>query len=121
MTFEELVKNHSTELIEKMLEEAMAETHLEISFDFLDQDQWACITTHQYEEDKELSLRLYANKEYKLILGYYDEEDEFFEIVHTLSVTEQEVIPNGLNLLMKKVVHDEKSIRVATSLLKGKM
>ena len=121
MTFEELVKDHSGELIEKMLEESMAETYLEISFDFLDQDQWACITTHQYEEDKELSLRLYANKEFKLILGYYDDEDEFFEIVHTLSTTEQDVIPNGLKLLMKKVCDDEKSIRVATQLLKGKI
>ena len=121
MNPEELIKNHASKVIEKMLEELIAETHLEISFDYLDQDQWAVVSTHHYKEDKEFSLRLHSNNEWNLALGYYDDEDEFFEVVHVLTTTEQDVIPNGLQILMKKVVDDEKSIRVATSLLKGKM
>ena len=121
MSFEEDVKNNSAAIIEQLITEALTETYLEVLFDYEGQDQWAFITTHHYEEDKEISLRLHATHEFKLIIGYYDDEDEFHEIIHTLNTKEQEAIPDGLQKLMHKVVSDEQSIKVATNLLKGKL
>ena len=47
MTFEELIKNHSAEVIEKLITEILAKDFIEIHFDILDGDQWSIITTHQ--------------------------------------------------------------------------
>ncbi len=117
MTFEELVKNHSAEMIEKLLTEILAKSHVEIRFDYQDQDQWAAISMHQYEEDKEISIRLHVNKQYNLVFGYYDDEDEFFEIIKPLSNEEIESIPEKLRIVMQKVVNDEQGIRFASALI----
>ncbi len=121
MTFEELVKNHSKELLEKMITQVLRESHVEIKFDYLEQDQWAYFSSHQYEEDKEISLQLHLNDKYILVFGYYDDKDDFFEIIHVLTDDEKQCIPDGLKKLMKKVVSDEQGLRVLTDLLKGKM
>ena len=47
MTFKELIKDHSAEVIEKLLTEVLTKDFIEIHFDFLEKDQWAIITTHQ--------------------------------------------------------------------------
>ena len=117
MTFEELLKNHSAEMIEKLLTELLSKSHVEIRFDFLDQDQWAVISMHQYEEDKEISIRLHINKQYNLVFGYYDDVDDFFEIIKPLSEAEVDSIPEKLKMVMQKVVNDEQGIRVASELL----
>ena len=36
MTFEELIKNHSADVIEKLLTEVLAKDTIEVHFDFLD-------------------------------------------------------------------------------------
>lgn len=120
MTFEELVKNHSAEMIEKMITEVLSKSHVEIRFDFLEQDQWAVVSSHQYEEDKEISLRLHLKDYYDLVFGYYDDEDEFFEIIHPLTDADKQAIPDGLKKLMKKVVDDEQGIRVLSELVTRK-
>jgi hypothetical protein len=97
MTFEELVKDHSSEIIEKLVTWVVSKDPVEVRFDFLDEDQWAVITMYQYEEDKEISLRLHLNDYYDLYFGYYDEEDEFFEIVHPLTEEEKLSLPEGLD------------------------
>jgi hypothetical protein len=117
MTFEALVQNHSAELIERLLTEVLGNSHVEIRFDYQDQDQWAAISMHQYEEDKEVSIRLHASKQYNLVFGYYDDEDEFFEIIKPLSADEVESIPEKLRILMDKVVNDERGIRLASGLI----
>jgi hypothetical protein len=117
MTFEALVQNHSAELIERLLTEVLGNSHVEIRFDYQDQDQWAAISMHQYEEDKEVSIRLHANKQFNLVFGYYDDEDEFFEIIKPLSAEEVESIPEKLRILMDKVVKDEQGIRLASGLI----
>lgn len=121
MTFEELVKHHSAEIIEKLITAVLSESHVDIRFDFLEQDQWAVISMHQYEEDKEISLRLHFNNYYDLVFGYYDDEDEFFEIIHPLTEVEIESIPDGLKKVMQKVVSDEQGLRVAAGLLTKKV
>lgn len=117
MTYEELVKNHSGEMIEKLITWVIGEDPFEIQFNFADDDQWASITMHQYEEDKEISLRLHPSDHYDMYFGYYDDEDEFFEIVHSLTEQEKSSIPVALKKLMKKVVEDEKGLRISGKFL----
>ncbi|RYE19265.1 MAG: hypothetical protein EOP45_12895 [Sphingobacteriaceae bacterium] len=117
MTFEELVKNHSADLIEKLITEVLANDPVEIHFDFFEQDQWAIITSHQYEEDKEISLRLHPNDYYDLYFGYYNDEDNFIEIVQPLTEKEIKLLPVRLIKVMKKVLDDEQGMRISNNFL----
>ena len=117
MTFEELIKNHSADVIEKLITEVLTNDPVEIHFDFLEQDQWSIITTHQYEEDKEISLRLHPNDYYDLYFGYYNDEDEFIEIVQPLTEEEIKILPVRLQKVMKKVLDDEQGMRIANNFL----
>ena len=117
MTFEELIKNHSAEVIEKLITEVLTNDPVEIHFDFLDQDQWSIITTHQYEEDKEISLRLHPNDYYDLYFGYYNEEDEFIEIIQPLTEEEKKILPVRLMKVMKKVLNDEQGMSIPNNFL----
>ena len=117
MTYEELVKNHSGEMIEKLLTEVMSKDTTEIRFEFRDNEQWSVVTMHIYEEDKEISLRLHADDRYELYFGYYDEDDEFFEITQPLTPEEKDSIPTRLQKIMKKVLSDEQGLRVPGNLL----
>ena len=117
MDIQELVKNHSAQLIEKIITEVLSKPHVDVHFDFFEKDQWAAVTINQYEEDKEFSIRYHINNTYDLVVGYYDDEDEFFEINHQLSQDEIDSLPDGIKKIMKKVVNDEDGLRVASSLL----
>ena len=120
MEIKDLVKNNSSAIIEKLMTDILTEPKVEVKFDFFEQDQWAVISVNQYEEDKEISLRLHPNNLYDLVVGYYDDEDEFFEIVHPLTEAEIDSIPEGLKKIMTKVVNDEQGLRVLSDLLVGK-
>ena len=113
MNYNELVKNHSAELIEKLVKYVLTNDPVEILFDFLKSDQWSIISMHQYEEDIQVSVRLHLNEHYDLYLGYYDDEDEFFEIIQPLTEEEKEMLPPKLKVIMKKVLNDEKGVRLA--------
>lgn len=117
MTYEELVKNHAGEMVEKLVTEVISKDAAEIRFEFEDNDQWSVITMHIYEEDKEISLRLHANDRYELYFGYYDDDDEFFEIIHLLTTEEKKIIPNGLRKVMGKVLSDERGMRLPGNFL----
>jgi hypothetical protein len=119
MTFEELIKNHSADVIEKLIIEVLSKDPVEIHFDFLDEDQWAIITAHQYEEDTEISLRLHLNDYYDLYFGYYNDEDEFIDIIHPLTEEEKKILPVRLKKVMKKVLDDEQGMRIPNNLLFG--
>lgn len=118
MNYQDLVDNHTSKLIDQFLGHVLTQESIEIHFDFLDDDQWSIISMHQYEEDLEISIRLHLNGVYDLYIGYYDDEDEFHEIVHPLTLEESEQLPKGLKKLMKKVVDDESGIRVKGDFLK---
>jgi hypothetical protein len=120
MTYEELVKNHAGEMIEKLVTDVISKDAVEVRFEFEDNDQWSVISMHIYEEDKEISLRVHANDRYELFFGYYDEEDEFFEIVQPLTEEEKKVIPNGLRKVMAKVLVDEQGMRLPGNFLSKK-
>ena len=117
MTFEELIKNHSADVIEKLITEVLSKDSIEVHFDFLEGDQWSIITTHQYEEDKEISVRLHLNDYYDLYFGYYNDDDEFIEIVHPLTEEEKNILPVRLKKVMKKVLDDEQGMRIPNNFL----
>ena len=117
MTFEELIKNHSADVIEKLVTEVLSKDPIEVHFDFLDADQWSIIRSDQYEEDKEISLRLHLNDYYDLYFGYYDDDDEFIELVHPLTEEEKNILPVRLKKVMKKVLDDEQGMRIPNNFL----
>ena len=117
MTYEELVKNHAGEMIEKLVTDVVSKDAVEIRFDFEDNEQWSVISMHIYEEDKEISLRLHANNLYILHFGYYDDKDEFFEITQPLTHEEKKIIPRGLQKVMEKVLTDEQGMRLPGNFL----
>src|SRR5262249_51679768 len=108
MTNEELIKKHSGELIGKLVADVAGKQAAEVRFEFGDDDQWSVISMHNYEEDREISLRLHAKDRYELFLGYYDKDDEFIELTQPLSAEEKKLIPNGLQKVMGKVLADER-------------
>jgi hypothetical protein len=117
MTNEELVKNHSAEIIEKLVTFVVNMDPVEVHYNFEKDDQWSIITMHIYEEDKEISLRLHPDDLYDLHFGYYNDDDEFFEIVQPLREEEKMIIPERLKKVMKKVLADEEGMRLPADFL----
>ncbi len=117
MNYEELVQNHASEMIEKLLTELMSKDTIEVHFDYEDNDQWSVVSMHIYEEDKEISLRLRSEDRFELALGYYDDEDEFLEITKALTDEEKKAIPKGLQKAMTKVLVDEQGLRLPGNFL----
>ena len=117
MTYEELLKNHAGGMVEKLVTEVVSKDVVEVRFEFEDNEQWSLISMHIYEEDKEISLRLHANNRYELCLGYYDDEDEFFEINQALTQEEKDLIPKKLQKVMEKVLSDEQGMRLPGNFL----
>lgn len=117
MTYEELVKNHPGSLVEKIVTEAMSQEFFEINFEDEDDEPWAVIKLHIYEEDKEMALRLLPDNKWVLQFGYYDDDDEFVELVQPLSQTDIDLIPKGLQKLMLKILATEEGLRIPGNFL----
>jgi hypothetical protein len=117
MAIENVVKKQSNELIADLLKWAAGKAPVEIRFEDADDDGASVITMYDYKGDRELSLRLHLNDVYEVHLGYYDDEDEFIEIAEPLSSGQKAALPARLKKVMKKVLDDEKGIRLPGSLL----
>lgn len=117
MTYEELLKNHAGEMIERLVTEVITKDAFEVLFDFEDNEQWSSISMHIYEEDKEIALHVHGADRYELHFGYYDDEDEFFELTHLLTQEQKDLIPNKLQKVMEKVVIDEQGMRLPGNFL----
>jgi hypothetical protein len=52
-----------------------------------------------------------------LQFGYYDDEDEFIELLQPLTQTEIDLIPKGLQKVMGKVVSSEEGLRLPGNFL----
>jgi len=117
MTYEELVRNHAGEMVEKLVTEVISKDVVEVRFEFDDNDQSSIISMNIYEEDKEISLRLHANDRYELHFGYYDDKDDFFEIIQPLTPEEKSIIPKRLQKVMGKVLADEQGMRLPSDFL----
>jgi hypothetical protein len=117
MTYEELVKNHAGSLVEKLVTEVVNKEVVEVHFEMDDEEEWSVIKMHIYEEDKEISLRLLSDDRWILHFGYYDDEDEFIELVQPLTQVERDLIPKGLQKVMLKVLVSEKGMRLPGNFL----
>ena len=117
MTYEELVKKHPGSLVEKIVTEVVNKDVVEVHFEDEDDEQWAVIKVHVYEEDKEMALRLLSDDRWVLQFGYYDDEDEFIELLQPLTQAEIDLIPKGLQKVMRKVVASEEGLRLPGNFL----
>ena len=117
MSYEDLVKNHAGQMVEKLVTEVLSADALDIRFESEDDDEWSLVSMHIYAEDKEISLRLHNNDRYELCLGYYDDKDEFFELTQSLTPEEKNIIPKKLQKVMEKVLATGKGMRVPSNLL----
>ena len=117
MTYEELVKKHPGSLVEKIVTEVLSKDIVEIYFEDKGDEQRAVIKVNIYEEDKEMALRLLSDNRWVLQFGYYDDEDEFIELLQPLIQLEIDLIPKGLQKVMRKVVSSEEGLRLSGNFL----
>jgi hypothetical protein len=117
MRYEELVKNHPGSLVEKIVTEVLSKDTVEVYFEDEGHEQWSVIKVHIYEEDKEMALRLLSDNRWVLQFGYYDDEDEFIELLQPLTQQEIDLIPKGLQKVMLKVVASEEGLRLPGNFL----
>lgn len=117
MNYEDLVKNHAGEMLEKLLTEILSKDAFDIRHDYNDSEQWSAVSIHTYEDDNEISLRVYGSDKYCLYFGYYDEDDDFHELLQTLTPEEKDAVPKGLQKAMEKVLVDERGMRLPGSFL----
>lgn len=117
MTYEELVKKHPGSLVEKIVTEVVNKDTVEVHFEIQDDEQWSVIKVHIYEEDKEMALRLLSESRWVLQFGYYDDEDEFIELIQPLTQPEIDLIPKGLQKVMLRVLVSEEGLRLPGNFL----
>lgn len=117
MTYEELVKKHPGSLVEKIVTEVLSKDIVEVYFEDEDDEPWAVIKVHIYEEDKEMAVRLLPDNRWVLQFGYYDDEDEFIELLQPLTQLEIDLIPKRLQKVMHKVVSNEEGLRLSGNFL----
>ena len=117
MTYEELVKKHPGSLVEKIVTEVVNKDTVEVHFEDQDEEQWSVIKVHVYEEDKEMALRLLGEGKWVLQFGYYDDDDEFIELLQPLTQSEIDLIPKGLQKVMQRVLVSEEGLRLPGNFL----
>jgi hypothetical protein len=117
MTYEELVKKHPGSLVENIVTEVVNKDTIEVYFEDEDDELWAVIKVHVYEEDKEMAIRLLPDNKWVLQFGYYDDEDEFIELLQPLTQPEIDLIPARLQKVMHKVLSGEEGLRLPGNFL----
>jgi hypothetical protein len=116
-TYAEQIKKNPAPLVEKIVTEIVTKEHVDVSFEDEDDNLWAVVKVHDYDEDNEMSLRLLPDNKWMLQFGYYDDKDEFIELVQPLAEKEIDLIPKGLKKVMLKVMSAEEGLRVPGNLL----
>ena len=104
-------------LVKKIVEEVGSKKAVDVHFETESDDEWAVVKIHLYEEDKEMAIRLLPEDRWVLQLGYYDEDDEFIELLQPLTQPEIDLIPKGLQKVMLKVLASEEGLRVPGNFL----
>lgn len=115
--YEELVRQNPGSLVQKIVSEIVSKDAVDVHFEMEDDGQWAVVKIHVYEEDQEMALRLLSQDQWILQFGYYDEEDDFIELLQPLTQQDTAPIPKGLQKVMLKVLASEEGLRVPGSLL----
>lgn len=115
--YKELIKKQPGSLVEKILTEIVTKEHVDVSFEDEDDAPQAVVKVHDYDEDNEMSLRLLTDNKWVLQFGYYDDKDDFIELLQPLAQPEIDLIPQGLKKVMLRVVTGEEGLRVPGNLL----
>jgi hypothetical protein len=116
-TYEEQLRNQPGTLVEKIMKDAANKKAVDIHFEDEGDEGWAVIKAHFYEEDTEMAIRLLTGDKWVLQLGYYDDDDEFIELLQPLEQPDIDGIPPGLQKVMRKVLASEEGLRVPGNLL----
>jgi len=115
-TNEEQIRQDPGSLVKKIVAEVGSKKTVDIHFETED-DDWAVVKVHLYDEDKEMAIRLLSEDRWVLQLGYYDDDDEFIELLQPLTPSEIDLIPKGLQKVMLKVLASEEGLRVPGNFL----
>lgn len=115
--YEELVGKQPGALLKKIVEEVAKSKTVDVHFEDEGDEAWAVIKVHHYEEDTEMGIRLLPGDKWVLQFGYYDDDDEFIELLQPLTHPDTDLIPAGLKKVMRKVLASEEGLRVPGSLL----
>ena len=116
-TNEELIRQDPASLVKKIVEDVVSKKAVDVHFETDSDEEWAVVKIHLYEEDKEMAIRLLPEDRWVLQLAYYDEEDEFIELLQPLTQAEIDLIPKGLQKVMLKVLASEEGLRVPGNFL----
>ena len=116
-SYEDQVRKHPGTLVKKIVTEVVNHKAVDVHFEDGDDEEWAVIRVHFYEEDKEMAIRLLSGDKWVLQFGYYDDEDEFIELLQPLTQPEIDLIPTPLQKVMRKVLASEEGLRVPGNLL----
>lgn len=114
-TYEELVRQEPGSLVEKLVKELAGKKAIDVQFETDDDGEWAAVKT--YEEDTETAVRLLEQGKWVLQFGYYDDDDEFIELLQPLTQAEVDKIPGALQKVMLKVLASEEGLRLPVSFL----
>jgi hypothetical protein len=115
--YEQLVKNSPGSLVEEIMKEVVNKKAVDIHFEEEDDEQWAIVKVHKEDEDQEMGIRLLSGDKWVLQFGFYDDEDEYIELLQPLTGSEIALIPPGLQKVMRKVLSGEEGLRVPGNLL----
>ena len=116
--FESLVRNRPGSVVEQIVTEVVNKKAVDIHFEEEDDQQWAIIKVHKEEEDQEMAIRMHSGDRWVLQFGYYDDDDEFIELLQPLTQPETDLIPQALQKVMRKVLASEEGLRVPGNFLK---
>lgn len=116
-TYEELVRDQSGTLVEQIVTAVVKQKSVDVSFEEEDDQQWAIVKLYKEAEDQEMAIRLQTGDKWILQFGYYDEDDEFIELLQPLAPVEIDRIPQALQKVMRKVLAGEEGLRVPGGLL----
>jgi len=115
--YEDLVKHRPGSLVEQIVKEVVNKKAVDVHFEEEDDDQWAIVKIHNDDEDQEMAIRLVSGDKWVLQFGFYDDQDEFVELLQPLAQPEITLIPQGLQKVMRKVLSSEEGLRVPGNLL----
>jgi hypothetical protein len=116
-TYEELVRDQSGTLVEQIVTAVVKQKSVDVFFEEEDDQQWAIVRVYKEKEDQEMGIRLQTGDKWILQFGYYDEEDEFIELLQPLAPADIDRIPQALQKVMRKVLVSEEGLRVPGALL----
>jgi len=115
--YEELVRQDPGSLVEKIVTEVVNKKAVDVHFETEEKEQWAVVKVHLYEEDKEMAIRLLSQGRWVLQFGYYDDDDEFIELLQPLAQPQIDLIPKALQKVMLKVLASEEGLRLPGTFL----